>query len=777
MQPIMNVLEPREKAKKRTAVVVGALLMVAILPARTGLQFVADRLSILLRGVRLTESSRIFHAIDVVTLTTLVLIGIAVVLVIGSLLDDCDPAITQRLRRMASWAPVRARDALLAYGLVSAIILGIVGWAFLPSLGDDATAYHAEIGRDLESVASVRDLLRSRSGLIGLVVIYGTLGPIVGHGMTALLLTVIGLTVLLTGLWQILRATGSSPQVAALLPPISLALSYGAKKSKFDMGVCSSACTLVPSPRFLGIAFLVLAIALLLAGRLLGATLITVFAASLHALDGFIPMLLLLAAGLVTLGLARLDVTDETKQRARVALVAFALLLLPFVRNYNWIPLLEGGAPDPATALVLIPSSLALLVLGAFALARADVGSIPFQRPRALWLMMIGLVPIGVLLGLLRSPRSDAEGGSFLESVVLYETLIQDLRRPQAVLLSVQQAGTAAMLVVLAAFALAALTSQSPDLPRSERFNAQWLAAGGFAALALTTIGGVLNEYSDLPLVTSVLPFRHLWLLALAALAGIGRVLSQHVRLGRTSPGMLGGLAAWAALHGSGYNIGNSIIGGGLLVLLLINTEMLRSLTATTVGRWRTSRLVTAGNSVRNGGPLVLTVAAAALLVAPLSGASLPIVGFDASLERISRDGGDIDRDIISSARAAASLVGDGQVVLVPFRPSGWTSFKLISGRDLAFDYNSFGGTQAWYEGFRWMCDPSYEFDPQQDFSEVDVPEIVGCMDGQSPEEIRAVAARFGARYGVVPASQWDGSGVLHVTDSGRFVLVAFDRQ
>ena len=113
--------------------------------------------------------------------------------------------------------------------------------------------------------------------------------------------------------------------------------------------------------------------------------------------------------------------------------------------------------------------------------------------------------------------------------------------------------------------------------------------------------------------------------------------------------------------------------------------------------------------------------------------------------------------------------------MLVPFRPSGWTSFQLISNREAAFDFNIFRGTQSWYERFRWMCDPFYEFDPEQDFSEVRVSEIIDCMDQQTPDEIRAVAAKFGASHGVVPSAQWDGTGVLHTTDSGRFVLVAFD--
>jgi hypothetical protein len=652
-------------------------------------------------------------------------------------------------------------------------MLVTVGWAFIPSLENDVTAYHGEISRDLNSAGdSVRDLLRPQSGLVGLALIYAALDPVVGRGATALLLTVIGMTVLLAGLWQILRATGSSPKVAAFLPPVSLAFSYGAKKSKFDMSVCNSACSFVPSPRFLGIAFLVLAIALLLAGRLLGATLVTVFAASLHAVDGLIPMLLLVSAGLVTIGLVRLDLRSVTRQRARVALITFALLLLPFVPHYNWIPLLEGGTPDPATALVLIPSLFVLLVLGTLAVApeRTEAG----VSPASLGWMLMGLVPAGLVFAVLRSPSGGADESGFLESVVLFEALIEGLRRPQAVLLSVQQAGTAAMLVVLAAFALAALTLRDPDLGRSERFNAHWLAAGGLAALALATIGGVLNEYTDLPLVTSVYPFRHVWLLAIAALAGIGRVLSQHVR---TTPGVLVGFVVWAALYGSGYDVGNSVIGVGLLVLLVANTATLRALAATTVRRLRTSRLATAGDSVRNGAPLALTVVTAALLVVPLSGASLPVVGFDASLERIARDGEDIDRDIISSARAAASLIGDGEVVLVPFRPSGWTAFELISGREAAFDFNIFAGTQDWYERFRWMCDPSYEFDPEQVFSEVDVAEIVGCMAGQTANDIRAVADRFGVRYGVVPTAQWDGSGVLHVTESGQFVLVAFNRQ
>jgi hypothetical protein len=287
----------------------------------------------------------------------------------------------------------------------------------------------------------------------------------------------------------------------------------------------------------------------------------------------------------------------------------------------------------------------------------------------------------------------------------------------------------------------------------------------------------VLNEYTALPFVTSILPFRHLWLLALAALAGIGHVLTHHVQVDQSFPGPLVGVAAWAALAIAGVGIGNSVIGVGLLVLLIVNSARLKSLWTKSVGWCRTSRLDTARRYVRNGAPLALTVATAGLLIVPLSGASLPVVGFDASLERIARDGGDIDRDIIGSARAAASLVGDGEVVLVPFRPSGWTAFELISGREAAFDFNMFLGTQDWYEGFRWMCDPSYEFDPEQDFSEVEVAEIVGCMAGQNAEDIRAVADRFGVRYGVVPTAQWDGSGVLHVTESGQFVLVAFDRQ
>jgi hypothetical protein len=65
------------------------------------------------------------------------------------------------------------------------VVLAIVGWAFLPSLGDDVTTYHGQIALDLETAGSARDLLRPQSGLVGLAVIYGALDPIVGRGVTA----------------------------------------------------------------------------------------------------------------------------------------------------------------------------------------------------------------------------------------------------------------------------------------------------------------------------------------------------------------------------------------------------------------------------------------------------------------------------------------------------------------------------------------------------------------------------------------------------------------
>jgi hypothetical protein len=75
------------------------------------------------------------------------------------------------------------------------------------------------------------------------------------------------------------------------------------------------------------------------------------------------------------------------------------------------------------------------------------------------------------------------------------------------------------------------------------------------------------------------------------------------------------------------------------------------------------------------------------------------------------------------------------------------------------------------------MCDPSYVFDSNAGFSTVGLGDILSCMDNQSPEDIRAVAASFGASYGVVPAERWDETDVLYVTEGGRFVLVDFGLQ
>ena len=733
-------------------------------------------LSLTLRGVGLTESSRLLAGVDLATASVVIFAGGVVAAVLGSLLATYRPALTNVLSRSVFWAPRRTWDAVLAFALVSILVLLADGWAFLPSLGNDVTAYHAEIWRDLEAASSISDVLRPRSGLPGLTVLYATLGSLLGYEWTALLLTFLGLTGVLTGLWRILYATGCSPRVAALLPPVSLALDYGAKKSQFDTLIVNHGGSLVPSPRSLGVAVLIIAIALLLSGRTIAATGVTVFAASLHALDGLIPMVLLVTGGLVTHVVSRWRVRSLAGHRAGLALLLLALVLLPFVRNYEWIPFLEGGQPDPATALVLIPSTVLLILLGTVAIAAQGPSGL-VERVRPLSFMLLALVPAGLVFALLRSPSRGASDAGFMDSIILYESLIESVRRPQAVLLSVQQAGTAAMLVVLAAFALAALTTAGAgSLSGVTGSNARWLAAGGLAVLTFAVVGGVFNEFTSLPLVTSVYPFRHLWLLAVAALAGLGRVLSRLERSTTMMPGLPVGGAVALALLGSDLDIGNTLIGLGVVALVLLNVDRLTEMLSRSLQGMRSSSTINRLHDVvRGGAPLLLLALCAVLVVGPLSAASLPTVGIEANLERIAQEGGDTDRDIISSARAAGVLVDEGAIILVPFRPSGWTAFKLVSGRPIAFDYNAFGGTAEWYSGFRWMCDPTYDFDPKDNFSAVRVPDVIACMEEQGPDEILAVARRFGVRYGDVPAAQWDGSGVLFRTDGGRFVLVDFD--
>lgn len=765
-----SMVTPRHLDRRLLVTVAAALAAVGLL--RPVLAAAAQRASLQLRGARLTESSQILQLIDRSALIAIVVLGALGLSVLGGSLARTSVRMSRWVGPAMTWAPVRTRDAVWAFAGTSVAVLLVQGWSFIPGLGNDATVYHSEVWRDLDGARSLVDLVRPQSGLPGLVMIYGTLGRLIGREPTALLLTVAGLTATLVGTWIVLREVGVSHRVAGLLVPLSLVLSYGAKKSRFDYSICSSACSFVPSPRFLAISAVLLAIALLLAGRSISATLVTIIAASVHALDGFVPMILLLVAGSVVLSRRGQGPDAHRVRRDQTLLLLTALVLLLFVRNYSWIPFQQGGAPDIASIIVLTPALVVLLVLGVRLLdpSQAEGG----VTPRHLSRMLGALAPFGLLFAVMRSPSGGSGAGGFLESVVLFETLIEQLRRPQAVLLSVQQAGTATMLVVLVAFTLAVLLPAGMERSERHRVNARWLAITALASFAFAVVGGLLNEYTTTPFVTSLYPFRQLWLLALGALAAIALVIDRLLPRTATFPGVLPGVTALLFLLWADIELGNAAIGLAAAAMLIIvwKAQVARRLRVppAVIPALRDLRSAT-----RGGVPLTLLVASVVMVVGPASAASVPTVTLEASAERIAREGGELDRDVIASAALARELVEGGAVVLVPVRPSNWTAFELLSGHPVAFDYNVFRGTSDAYERFRRMCDPKYRFDPDEDLSAVGVQDIVSCMADQGPDEIRAVAASLGATHGVVPTAQWDGSGVLGATASGGFVLVRFE--
>ena len=748
-----------------------AVTLVSVGILQSLLAAAAHQASLQLRGTRLTETSRILQIIDSSALLTALLIGAFGVAVVGGMIEPAMPRLGRWALTVVTWVPERTRDAVWAFAGTSVAVLLAQGWSFIPSLSNDATVYHSEVWRDLNSVRSIGDLLRPDSGLPGLVMVYGTLGRVIGREPTALLLTVAGLTAGLVGTWIVLREVGVSHRVAGLLVPLSLALSYGSKKQRFDYPICSFACSFVPSPRFLAISAVLLAVALLMVGRLVSSTLVTLLAASVHALDGFVPVILMLIAGSIVLSWRGSGPDGEAARRDQTLLLLGALLLLVLVRNYSWVPFQRGGEPDIASIIVLAPSLAVLLAFGARLLAPSRVeGGV---TPKRLGAMLAVLVPFGFLFALMRSP-SDASGeGGFLASLVLFETLVEELRRPQAVLLSVQQAGTATMLVVLMAFVLAVLLPGVASSSGRHRFNARWLAVTAFGAFAFAVLGGLLNEYTGLPFITSLYPFRQLWLVALGALAAIAVTMDRLLGGVAVLPGLLPGSSLLLFLLWADIDLGNAVIG-----LAVIATLVLANWTgiAGHLRRPRTTAIVLrdAHSVTRGGVPLVVFVASVAMLAGPASAVSLPVVSLEANLERISREGGQLDRDVVESASLARSLIDGPAVVLVPVRPSSWTAFELVSGHPSAFDFNVFQGTSDWYERFRRMCDPDYVFDPDEHFSAVRSGDIVDCMREQGPDEIRAVAASVGATHGVVPTEQWDGSGVLATTSSRSFVLVAF---
>ena len=764
------MLTARVSKRRLLASVLGALASISLL--RWILTSAAQQASVQVRGVELTETSRILQAIDVSALLAVVLIAAFGISLLGGMLERWSARASRLFMAMATWVPHRTRDAVWAFAGTSFAVLLVQGWSFIPSLGNDATAWNSEIWRDLDSARSVGDLARPDSGLPGLVMIYGTLGRAIGREPTALLLTVAGLTAGLVGTWIVLREIGVSYRVSGLLVPMSLALSYGAKKSRFDYGICSSACSFVPSPRLLAISAVLIAIALLMVGRLISSTLVTLFAASVHALDGFVPVILMLIAGSIVLRWRGGGPGAGASRRDQTLLLLSALLLLVLVRNYSWIPFQRGGEPDIASIIVLTPSLVFLLVLGSRLLAPSRVeGGV---TPKSLGIMLGALVPFGVLFASMRSPSGASGEGGFLESLVLFETLIEELRRPQTVLLSVQQAGTATMLVVLMAFTLAVLLPAVTSSGERQRFNARWLAITACGAFAFAVVGGLLNEYTTLPFVTSLYPFRQLWLVALGAFAAIAVTIDRLFGSLAALPGLFPGSSLLLFLLWADIAVGNILLGLAAAATLLSvwSTGIVRHLRLPCAA---TPVLRDLHSAVRGGVPLAVLVASAAILAGPASAASLPVVSLEANLERIAREGGQLDRDVVESAMLTKGLIDGPAVVLVPVRPSSWTAFELLSGYPAAFDFNMFRGTSDWYTRFRRMCDPRYLFDPEEDFAAIGVGDIVDCVGKQGPDEIRAVAASLGATHGVVPAAQWDGVAVLATTSSGEFVLVQFE--
>lgn len=675
-----------------------------------------------------------------------------------------------RVRRSARrvWVFMPTTVVHLVFSL---IVIIAPGYRFMPNPNNDLGTYFA-IALSAFDVTFAPGDMRSRSvearGLPGYVLVFRVLSAGVGFDLAAFLLALLAVFILSISLFQIGRSVGLNQSKAVLVSALGLGLTWGTVS--YPVAIISDYLAF-PTPRILAIAFVVAVIALVLVDRLLLASLVGIAASSIHALDGFIPSLLAIAAGFVMKMIA--FGSDQTRVRARwaglvppvgVAAVGVSVVVL-FVQSANPEIMVSNDV-----ALVFAWMGLVAIVIGA-GIRRRTVSSLNARDVLGGLLCLI--LGLGFVMGRGLGPSGASQLG-IIERIRLFESVLTELRNPGMADIAAQSSFSVALIVLLTIVAIVPLLGSSGPLAMvlpshsARAHSADSLAVLSLVAFTAVALGSLLQNRTSLLGIASIWPARYAWLVVPGALVSLVRLLPS-----RNLPGLFPTATALLILFRIPTlrePISLLILFSGMALLVFQFAALRRAsgpLQETDVARPSSDVPPQQAERLRDGWPVAALGLTILLLVPIVRDVPTPLIRLEASRDRLA-----VSRPEVQLARIAASTVETDARILLPLTGS-WGSFRVLSFRGVAFDWKHFSSdTASWYEEFRRMCDPDYRFAPQSHYGQPSRQSVADCYRNHGPEELARVAAAFAATHAIVQRGQWPEAEIVGQSDDGDLVLV-----
>lgn len=665
--------------------------------------------------------------------------------------------------RTMQWRP----HALFAIAVVLA-----PGYRFLPNVGNDLGTYFAIVLAEIDTAFAVGDLplrMFEASGMPGYVFILRLVTVIIGFEFAVLIVAISAVWLMSHSLFEVGRTVGFGTERALLFSVIGISTSFTVLG--YHVGIVSDALA-YPTPRVVATALVLKTIDLTLKRRPIGAATLGIAAASIHALDGFLPAVLGLGAGLLTVifrwpFLARDSETRRTRTTRTLAvtllLVGSGTLAASVLVEYRWL--------TNDVAFSVFASGL-LVATVAVVLWREQS-----QESRFRWLVsVLGLLAGGVYFAARRGPTGSNDVGHVgaLDNVRIYESILTQLRSVGMTDINAQSAGSVLVVMVLASCSILPLTNRRmqnlfgggatpSDLERLQAVQILTLIAT--MGVTLVALGGLLQTRTGLVGIASLWPNRFTWLVVPGALMVLVSAIPHNF-----SPGVFPLFVYLLIVYR--FNEARQFIslvvlalGVGLIVHAIFGRKAEKS-----SERAEVSSLLglQGGHEHRRIGPVMpagLALLAAVLL---LRAVPMPLLSSESSREVLA-----IKRIEAQLASTATELVPPQGRILVP-PDGGWGSFRLMSSRGVAFDWKHFTSTDVvgWYTSFRQMCQPDYRFALQNSYSVPSSSEIASCYENHAPSSLAAVARSFEATHAVVRRDQWPGAVVLGESANGEYQLV-----
>lgn len=674
-------------------------------------------------------------------------------------------------RMLLTAAPAHRRMQWWPHALFATVVVLAPGYRFMPNIGNDLGTYLAIARSAIDPEFAIGDLpLRASeaSGMPGYVLFLRLVTAVAGFELAVLLLAICAVWLMSHALFEVGRTVGFTVERALLLSALGISTSFTVLG--YPVGIVSDVLA-YPTPRIVAAALVVKAIDLTLKRRPVGAAALGIAAASVHALDGFVPAFIGLAAGLL-MAFFRCPILghDSEARRTRTARRLGAALLLAggvaligsAVLQHRWL------THDVAFS---VHVSGLLVVMLVVVLREGSQGS------RARWLAsVVGLLAGGVYFVARRGLTAASDVGRLgtRERVGVYESVLTQLRSTGMTDINAQSTGSILIVMVLAFCAAlplmsrraqAPFASETPSGDRDRLQAAQLLALIATMGAAVVAFGGLLQTRTGLVGIASLWPNRFAWLVVPGALVVLISAVPRDF-----SPGVFP-LSVYLLFvfrfNESRQSISLVVLAVGVVLIVRVilgrkvESPRERAGAASTLGRHD-------GHERRGVAPVMAAGLTALVAVLLVRAVPMPVLSSESS------------REVLATKRIEAQLAGIAAELVPPqgriiIPPNGrWGSFRTMSSRGVAFDWKHFTSSDVtgWYEGFRQMCQPDYRFALQDSYAIPSASEVANCYENHAPSSLAAVARTFQATHAIVRRGQWPGALVLGESADGEYQLV-----